>query len=57
MPNQSWDKSLSPNSKENRFWILGSILWGLNQKSGMISVCKIHIYIDSESFAQIHGKI
>ena len=27
---------------------------GLNQKSAMISMCKIHIYIDSESFRQIH---
>ena len=27
---------------------------GLNQKSAMISICKIHIYIDSESFRQIH---
>ena len=26
---------------------------GLNQKSAMISLCKIHIYIDSESFRQI----
>ena len=26
---------------------------GLNQKSAMISMCKIHIYIDSESFRQI----
>ena len=27
---------------------------GPNQKSAMISMCKIHIYIDSESFRQIH---
>ena len=26
---------------------------GLNQKSATISMCKIHIYIDSESFRQI----
>ena len=26
---------------------------GLNQKSAMISMCKIHIYIYSESFRQI----
>ena len=30
---------------------------GLNQKSAMISMCKIHIYIDSESFRQIHWKM
>ena len=36
------------------FWILGSNFFGgLNQKSAMISMCKIHIYIDSESFRQI----
>ena len=29
---------------------------GLNQKSAMISMCKIHIYIDSERFRQIHRK-
>ena len=27
---------------------------GLNQKSASISMCKIHIYIDSECFRQIH---
>ena len=27
---------------------------GLNQKSATISMCKIHIYIDSDSFRQIH---
>ena len=32
-------------------WILGSIFFGgLNQKSAMISMCKIHIFIDSERF-------
>ena len=30
---------------------------GLNQKSAEISMCKIHIYIDSESFRQIHWKM
>ena len=30
----------------------------LNQKSAMISMCKIHnIYIDSERFRQIHRKM
>ena len=29
---------------------------GLNQKSAIISICEIHIYIDSKSFRQIHGK-
>ena len=29
-------------------------LRSLNQKSANISMCKIHIYIDSESFRQIH---
>ena len=34
---------------------LGSNFFGgLNQKSAMISMCNIHIYIDSESFRQIH---
>ena len=27
---------------------------GLNQKSAMISMCKIHNYIDSECFRKIH---
>ena len=36
-----------PKSKQKLFG-------GLNQKSAMISMCKIHIYIDSESFRQIH---
>ena len=30
---------------------------GLNQKSAMISKCKIHIYIDFERFRKIHGKM
>ena len=29
---------------------------GLNQKSAMICMCKIHIYINSETFRQIHLK-
>ena len=35
------------------FWAQ-NFFGGLNQKSAMISMCKIHIYIDSESFRQIH---
>ena len=34
------------------FWAQ-NFFGGLNQKSAMISMCKIHIYIDSESFRQI----
>ena len=33
-----------------------SFVWGLNQKSAKISMCKIH-YIDSETFGQIHWKM
>ena len=33
------------------------IFGGLNQKSASISMCKIHIYIDSECFRQTHWKI
>ena len=37
------------------FWILGPKFFGdLNQKSGADSMCKIHIYIDSETFRKIH---
>ena len=44
---------ISQNPKIAR--LLGSNFFGgLNQKSAMISMCKIHIYIDSESFRQIH---
>ena len=35
-----------------RFWPQ-IFFGGLNQKSATISMCKIHIYIDSESFRQI----
>ena len=34
------------------FWAQ-NFFGGLNQKSATISMCKIHIYIDSESFRQI----
>ena len=34
------------------FWAQ-NFFGGLNQKSAIISMCKIHIYIDSESFRQI----
>ena len=34
-----------------------NFLRGLNQKSASISMCNIHIYIDSETFRQIHGKM
>ena len=44
--------------KPGFFWILGSNFFGgLNQKSATISMCKIHIYIDSESFRQIRWKM
>ena len=40
------------------FWILGSnIFGGLNEKSAWDSMCKIHIYIDSERFRQIYRKM
>ena len=34
------------------FFILGSKFEGLNQKSAMISICELNIYIGSESFSQ-----
>ena len=39
--------------------IVHKMFWGLNKKSAMISICEIHIYIDSESFrqSQIHGEM
>ena len=40
----------------NRFWAQ-IFFGGLNQKSATISMCKIHIYIDSESFRQIRWKM
>ena len=47
---------VSPKSKKSPaffgFWAQ-KFFGGLNQKSTMISMCKIHIYIDSESFRQI----
>ena len=46
----------SPKSKKSPaffgFWAQ-NFFGGLNQKSATISMCKIHIYIDSESFRQI----
>ena len=46
------------HTNHGRFFDLGlqKIFGGLNQKSAMISMCKIHIYIDSESFRQIQKK-
>ena len=42
------------NEKPGFFGFWAQIFFGgLNQKSAMISMCKIHIYIDSESFRQI----
>ena len=36
-------------------WMLGSNFFGgLNQKSAADSMCKIHIYLDSETFRQIY---
>ena len=40
------------NSAFFGFWAQ-NFFGGLNQKSAMIIMCKIHIYIDSESFRQI----
>ena len=46
-------KVLSPKSKNAHFFILGSKFFeGLNHKSATISMYKIHIYIDSETFRQ-----
>ena len=54
--NHKLKKILSPKSKKSRaffgFWAQ-NFFGGLNQKSATISMCKIHIYIDSESFRQI----
>ena len=35
------------------FWAQ-NLFGGLYQKSALISMCKIHIYIDSERFRKIH---
>ena len=44
-------KFVLPSINISFFWILGSNFFrGLNQKSAIISMCKIHIYIDYERF-------
>ena len=46
------------HDKNDFFGFWAKILFGgLNQKSAMISMCKIHMYIDSERFRQIHRKM
>ena len=43
--------------KDPFFFDFGLIFGGQNQKSATDSKCKIHIYIDSETFRQIHRKM
>ena len=50
-----WDKMSQKNPVF--FWILGSNQGGLNQNSACNVICEIHIYMDSESFRQIHWKM
>ena len=55
-PPDSHAHILSPKSKKSPaffgFWAQ-NFFGGLNQKSATDNKCKIHIYIDSESFRQI----
>ena len=44
-------KKCKPKIQKNRAQIF---FGGLNKKSAMISMCKFHIYIDSERFRKIY---
>ena len=54
-------KNLEPKKIQKKPFFFGFraqiFFGGLNQKSARKIMCKIHIYIDSERFRQIHLKM